>query len=320
MTFPLFQRPGTIVLLDDDRDYLEMLALVLPRQWHARLFLHPHDCIRKLREEPPFWEADAWHQQQMVDQWRAGRALVPQILEYWSRSTERYALTRVCVVDYSMPEMDGLQVLSQLGEWAGARVLLTGQADEQVAVKAFNGGLIEQFIAKQMPDVTRHLVQVLQRLMGSAHARHAQTWRATLRPEHHALLRDQSVADALADFTGRRWVEHVCIGDPFGVIGMDAGGAIGWLQLETPQGLPALAEVAQQAGVDAAGLDAIRAGRQLANVELAATLGQPVQLASSFTIGVREQLLGAVFDIRTDGGEAGYTRWLARQPRRHVEG
>jgi CheY-like chemotaxis protein len=319
LTFPLFQRPGTIVFLDDDPDYLEMLALVLPRQWHVRLFARPQDCIAKLREEPPFWEADAWHQQQMVDQWRAGRALVPQILEYWSRSTERYALSRVCVVDFSMPEMDGLQVLSQLGDWAGARVLLTGQADEQVAVKAFNGGLIEQFIAKQMPDVSRHLVQVLSRLMNTAHPRHAQTWRGTLKPEHHALLRDQSVADALADFTARRWVEHVVIGDPFGVLGMDAGGAAAWLQLETPTGLPALAEVAQQAGVDAAGLDDIRAGRRLANVELAATLQRPVELAEAFPVGVRGQLHGAVFNVRQDAGEAGYTRWLARQPRRHVE-
>ena len=30
MTFPLFHRPGTVVFLDDDPDYLEMLALVLP--------------------------------------------------------------------------------------------------------------------------------------------------------------------------------------------------------------------------------------------------------------------------------------------------
>ena len=29
MTFPLFHRPGTVVFLDDDPDYLEMLALVL---------------------------------------------------------------------------------------------------------------------------------------------------------------------------------------------------------------------------------------------------------------------------------------------------
>ena len=54
MSFPLFHRPGTVVFLDDDPDYLEMLALVLPRQWHVKLFLHPHECISYLQQEPPF--------------------------------------------------------------------------------------------------------------------------------------------------------------------------------------------------------------------------------------------------------------------------
>ena len=36
MSFPLFHRPGTVVFLDDDPDYLEMLALVLPRHWHVQ--------------------------------------------------------------------------------------------------------------------------------------------------------------------------------------------------------------------------------------------------------------------------------------------
>jgi hypothetical protein len=36
-------------------------------------------------------------------------------------------------------------------DWPGSRVLLTGQADEQVAVKAFNSGLIDQFVPKQAP-------------------------------------------------------------------------------------------------------------------------------------------------------------------------
>ena len=58
MSFALFQRPGTVVFLDDDPDYLEMLALVLPRHWHLKLFLRPHDCINYLQQEPPFWEAD----------------------------------------------------------------------------------------------------------------------------------------------------------------------------------------------------------------------------------------------------------------------
>ncbi|MBA2962525.1 MULTISPECIES: response regulator [Ramlibacter] len=319
MSFPLFHRPGTVVFLDDDPDYLEMLALVLPRQWHVRLFARPTDCIAKLREEPPFWEADAWNQQQLVDHWRAGRPLVPQILDYWARSTERYALSRACVVDFSMPGMDGLQVLSELQDWSGARVLLTGQADEQVAVDAFNRGLIEQFIAKQMPEMSRHLVQVVQRLMTTPHPRHAQTWRATLRPEHHALLRDAAVAQELGALASRRWVEHVVIGEPFGVLGLDAAGFASWLQLETPAALPALAEMAESARLPADAVEDIRAGRKLANLELASGLQRAPELGDAFPIG-GPQLLGALFPIDgTGGGDAGYTRWLARQPRRQVD-
>jgi CheY-like chemotaxis protein len=319
MSFPLFQRPGAIVFLDDDPDYLEMLALVLPRNWHVRLLARPRQCIETLRAEAPAWEADAWQQQQMIDQWRAGKPLVPQILQYWAQSPERYALTRVCVVDFSMPEMDGLQVLAELAEWPGARVLLTGQADEQVAVNAFNRGLIEQFIAKQMPDMSRHLVQVMQRLLATPHPRHAQTWRATLKPEHHALLRDLTVANELADFAARRWVEHVVIGEPFGVLGVDGAGYVSWLQLESRNGLPALAEVAVQAGLDAQAVEDIRDGRKLANVELGSALQRPVELAEAFAMGAQQQLLAASFPLTQEPGEAGYTRWLARQPRRQVE-
>jgi CheY-like chemotaxis protein len=319
MTFALFNRPGTLVFLDDDPDYLEMLALVLPRQWHVRLFAQPQDCIAKLREEPPFWEADAWHQQQMVDHWRAGKPLVPQVLEYWNRSTERYALSRICVVDYSMPATDGLQVLSALRDWHGARVLLTGQADEQIAVNAFNEGLIEQFIAKQMPDMSRHLVDVAQRLLDTPHPRHEQTWRATLTPAQHQLVCEPQVAAALKDFARGRWIEHVVIGEPFGVLGLDAGGHPGWLQLEPHGGEEALAEMATAAGFDASAVDDIRAGRRLANVELAAMLQKPPQIADTFTVG-SPRLRGALFDVPTAGTvSGGYTAWLSRQPKRQVE-
>ncbi len=77
MSFPLFHRPGTVVFLDDDPDYLEMLALVLPRHWHVKLFLRPVECINYLQQEPPFWEADAWNQQQLIDHWRERQAADP---------------------------------------------------------------------------------------------------------------------------------------------------------------------------------------------------------------------------------------------------
>ena len=191
MSFPLFQRPGAIVFLDDDPDYLEMLALVLPRHWHVRLFcapagLHRQAARRSRRPGTPMpGNSSRW--------WTSGAPASRWCRRSCStgrRRPERYGLTRVCVVDFSMPQKDGLQVLAELTEWQGSRVLLTGQADEQVAVNAFNRGLIEQFIAKQMPDMSRHLVNVMHRLLATPHPRHAQTWRATLKPEHNTVLRE----------------------------------------------------------------------------------------------------------------------------------
>lgn len=325
MSFPLFQRPGTVVFLDDDPDYLEMLALVLPRQWHVKLFLRPQECINYLQQEPPFWEADAWNQQQLVEQWRAGKPLIPQILGYWSKYTERYALTTVCVFDYSMPAMDGLTALGELVDWPGSRVLLTGQADEQVAVRAFNRGLIDQFIAKQTPDISRHLIEAVQHLLTTPSARHSQIWRATLSPEQNALLRVPSIARELAAFAASRWVEHVAIGDPFGILGMDARGKVSWLQLENRDGLRAAAELAEIEGVNAAALHDIRAGRKLANLELRQAFGRvgPVLLNEAVPLGDDKGLLAALFELdpaHSPDPANSYQNWLARQEKRAVQG
>lgn len=325
MSFPLFHRPGTIVFLDDDPDYLEMLALVLPRHWHVKLFMRPAECINHLQQEPPFWEADAWNQQQLITEWREGKALIPQILAYWSKYTERYALTRVCVVDYSMPGMDGLQALGELMDWPGARVLLTGQADEQVAVRAFNRGLIDQFIAKQTPDISRRLIDAVHQLLATPNARHEQTWRVTLSPEQNALLRSAAVTRDLNAFAAKHWIEYVVIGQPFGVLGMDSAGRVGWLQLETRDGLKSLAELAEIEGVAPLALDEIRAGRKLADFELRQALGRngAAQLTAAFPIGQDDALIGALFAIdppHSPDVVNSYASWLGRQEHRVVQG
>ena len=324
MSFPLFRRPGSVVFLDDDPDYLDMLAMVMPKRWHIRLHMRPSHCIHSLHREPPLWEIDAWNQQQMVDQWRQGAPLIPQILGYWARSEARYALTRVVVVDFSMPEMDGLQVLGELTEWQGSRVMLTGQADEQVAVKAFNRGLIEQFVPKQLPEMGKRLISALETLLAQPHARHSQTWRATLKPEQYALLRAPAVQEALSDFAATRWVDHVTLGDPFGILGMDEEGNVSWLQLEMRDGLAALAEVAEIAGVPEEGLAEIRNGRKLVSMELRQALGLdgPCDLIPAFSPGGDPALLAAVFQIpaaQLPAPITGYREWLSRQEARKVE-
>lgn len=299
LTLPLVHRPGSILFLDDDTDYLEMLGMVIPAHIQVELFSRPAGFARRMAQEPERWEADAQRQLQMIDRWRNGHPLLPQILRYWSGQPERHRLVQSCVVDYAMPGTDGLAVLNTLLDWPGSRVLLTGQADEQIAVKAFNSGLIDQFVPKQTHDITRHLLSVLRKLAQAPHVRLNTLWRSVLTPEQQSLLQMPSVVQNLQRYSQTHWVEHVVLGEPFGLLGVDVDGRCEWLQLEPVAGLPALAEVAGSAGLDFETVRAIRAGEQLAAVELHQQLGLtgPVRLARAEPLDEDGLLTCAVFPL-----------------------
>ncbi len=327
MSLPLYRRPGAVVFLDDDLDYLEMLAEVMPDNWFVHLMLRPVACIDMLLEETTFRELDLWRQQEIINRWRDGAALIPQILKYWREDgIARFTLAQVCVVDYSMPAMSGLKVLDALTRWSGSRILLTGRADEQLAVSAFNGGLIQQFIPKQSPDIRERLTDAIQGLLHQSNLRHDQTWRATFSRSQNLLLTDPRVSDELEKLASNQgWVEHVAIGAPFGILALDATAQAVWLQLEPPDRLSELAEMAASQGYDASTVEHIRSGTKLIDLELQLALGsdQKARPREAFTMGAGPSLLyAALFDI----GEAfcpqaadSYQQYLARKSNRKLQ-
>lgn len=299
LTLPLIHRPGSILFLDDDVDYLEMLGMVIPGHIQIELFSRPAGFGRRMEAETARWEADASLQLQLIDRWRNGVPLLPQILRYWSTQPDRYRLVQSCVVDYAMPGTDGLTVLNTLLDWPGSRVLLTGQADEQIAVKAFNSGLIDQFVPKQTHDITRHLLGVLRKLANTPHVRLNTLWRSVLTQEQQSLLQIPAVVEALQHLSQTRWVEHVVLGAPFGMLGVTVEGRCEWLQLEPVAGLPGLAELAGSAGMDFETVRAVRAGEQLAAVELHQQLGLrgPIRVAPAQPLDEDGLLTSALFPL-----------------------
>jgi CheY-like chemotaxis protein len=302
MSFPLYRRPGAVVFLDDDLDYLEMLGEVMPEDWFVHLMLRPAACIGRLLDETTFTELDMWRQQDIVNRWRSGTALIPQILKYWREDgIARFTLAQVCVVDYSMPAMSGLKVLSDLTSWLGSRILLTGRADEQMAVSAFNRGLIDQFIPKQSPDIRQRLTDAIRGLLDKPNQRHEQTWRATLTREQSALLSDSVVSGELDKLAAKQgWVEHVAIGVPFGILALDSKAQAMWLQLEPPDRLAELAEMAASQGWDTSTTAQIRSGQKLIDLELQLELGadQKARPREAFVMGGGAACLyAALFDI-----------------------
>ena len=305
MTFPLYQRPGAIVFLDDDLDYLEMLADVMPAHWYVRLMLRPIACIEALISETAALELDRWHQQDIINRWRSGTALIPQILAYWRNdATARFSLAKVCVVDYSMPAMSGLKALSEVTRWPGSRILLTGRADEQLAVSAFNSGLIQRFIPKQSPDIRLRLTQAIEGLLQKPDERLDQTWRGTLSQEQGMLLSDPGITAAIEKLAAdQRWVEYVVIGEPFGILALDDMAQAIWLQLEPPDRLAELAEIAESQHWNMQAVQDVQAGTKLIDSELQLALGtdQKPRLKDAFLIGAGAlRLHAAVFDVSAE--------------------
>jgi len=299
LTLPLYGRCGAVLFLDDDRDFLEMLGQVLPRHLQVHLYTNPTVFLERMRTEPARWEADASQHVLMVERWRQGRPLIPQLLRYWAHHPQRYDLVQLCSVDYAMPTTNGLMVLDELHDWPGARVLLTGQADEQVAVQAFNGGLIDQYISKVGASALPVLIAAVDSLCHKAHPRLNTVWRAVLQPAQSTLLQVPAVTSALQAHAQANWIEYAVLGAPFGLLGLNAHGAVQWLQLEPVHSLADLAELARSAGLAPEALDAVAQGEQLPAIELhqQLQLRGPIRTAPAFSLDALGLVKAAVFDL-----------------------
>jgi CheY-like chemotaxis protein len=58
----------------------------------------------------------------------------------------------VILVDYHMPEMSGMDFLKKISHLPVKKMLITGEQDYQIAVNAFNDGLVDFFIRKDDPN------------------------------------------------------------------------------------------------------------------------------------------------------------------------
>lgn len=276
MKFPVCNRPGVVFFLDDEPGYLEMIADVLPADWGLRLFSHPETCLSAMKQQAALVEADAWRQREILENWRSGHSLVTGLLQYWrSDETCRYGLSRVWFVDYSMPAMNGLQVVQRAQELPVTKVLLTGRADEHIAIGGFNAGLIDQYLPKQARDMADRLVRLVDSALNEAPPALAPIWGQALCREQSSRLAEPTVAQALDKLVREHgWVEYVLIGQPFGMLALDQQGKAFWVQLELPHALGDVAELARLHGIDETAIAQVETGAVLFDIELRLALAE----------------------------------------------
>jgi CheY-like chemotaxis protein len=316
----MLEYPGTVAFLDDERHFLDGLSVAVPEDFVCQFFQKPQRCIDFLLGQVPAWQSQKLAMAQLVGRSEVPGALLEGLVGGLYASHARFELATVLVVDFQMPAMNGLTVLDQLKNWPGKRVMLTGQADEQLAVDAFNRGLIDHFIPKHAPDSLDRLATVVSVLRCEGADQCGEALKLKLTPAQQVLLADPAFALAVnVQAKAAGWVEHAIVPEPFGVLGVTAEGKIQWLQLETEPSLQELAEILNDAGHAQSLVDQVRAGAVLLAVELPAGLlqGEP-QPRGAFTLLHEPRVVGALMTLLPQaasyaqfrGTAAGQSRFL----------
>ena len=164
-----YYHPTTTAIVDDCADFLANLGLNLHASLSYRTFVSPLDALDALNSmhanvpgPERFFSLYQHREEHSLDHHVIDLNLARIYREVFSE--KRFQRYSVIVVDYDMPEMDGLEFCRQLSHSPARKVLLTGKADDKVAVQAFNEGIIDHFIPKQDPNATKLLQDTIRNM------------------------------------------------------------------------------------------------------------------------------------------------------------
>jgi len=151
--------PVSTVFVDDSVDFLHAVRGLLPNSAMHRFYADPHEALAWVSLQA---QRDGALRSLSGRPWsefekRGGNAVGDDLMA----DAARFEGIAALVVDYEMPGCDGIQFLSAVPEMDCAKILLTGTADESRAVEAFNAGLIDFYLKKSDPAMTRKLSRVL---------------------------------------------------------------------------------------------------------------------------------------------------------------
>lgn len=156
----LFHHPTTTVFVDDSEEFLYSIALGVDRLPY-RSFCNPSQGLAYVNQFTTAYDVSS--QERPPSSSASVSKLFAQV-ERKLNDHNRFAEPSVLVVDYSMPSINGLDLCSQITNPNVKKVLLTGVADEKIAIDALNTELIDFYISKSESSLSHRLRNIITHL------------------------------------------------------------------------------------------------------------------------------------------------------------
>jgi CheY-like chemotaxis protein len=221
---PCCYYPTTVAFIDDDVLFLRNISAErdlksLPYQ----NFTDPHKAVEHLNHDTYLQDFMKRTIKYVEEAERGEESLGMYFSEIIHEvfNQQRYNQVSVAVIDYDMPSMNGLQVCERIENPYIRKILLTGAATENLAIEAFNKGLIYQFIPKQLSTYPEKLYQVIEQAQQSYFAEMSQLMLKALkqRPGSTALI-DPTFAQYFHKLVEANHIQEYYLVEPMGTFFM----------------------------------------------------------------------------------------------------
>lgn len=168
--FRCFSFKSRVILIDDNESFLNNLSFKLSDNCLVETYSDPQqaldDIVSNYNENLISTPHNFLHEIENEDDEICYSADFTKIIEL-SKNPHRTNTVSVVIVDYSMPQMNGIEFCKKLAHLPILKIMLTGHADFKLAVDAFNNGIIDRFLVKDTPRMFEEIVNgidVMQKL------------------------------------------------------------------------------------------------------------------------------------------------------------
>lgn len=161
--FKAFYFKTKMVLADDNEIFLNALNYKLSNNYHLNSFPDPYKALDYIVSN---------HEDNLITS--ASNFVVEAINEndddnYYSvefskirclaDNLQKNNVISVVIVDYSMPLMNGIEFCEKIAHLPVLKIMLTGHADFDIAINAFNRGVIDRFLVKDSKNMLNDIIE-----------------------------------------------------------------------------------------------------------------------------------------------------------------